>query len=126
MLDEVGVGAEASIPQLTDLSMQEFAALIERATVVVCGNTLPLHLADATRTPVVVLYSGTDMLSQWRPRLAASRLLQRPVDCAPCYRFTCPIGLPCLDVAPEDVVAAVEALAREAAECGQEAQEVVA
>jgi ADP-heptose:LPS heptosyltransferase len=103
-------GDNDTIPILTDLSIQEFAALIARASVVVCGNTLPLHLADATGTPVVALYSGTDLVSQWRPRFAPSRVLQRATDCAPCYRFTCPIGLPCLDVDAEEVVAAIEAL----------------
>jgi ADP-heptose:LPS heptosyltransferase len=104
------VGDSDAIPVLTDLSIQEFAALVARASAVICGNTLPLHLADATGTPVVALYSGTDLLSQWGPRFAPSRVLQRATNCAPCYRFTCPIGLPCLDVDPEEVVAAVEAL----------------
>ena len=103
-------GDDHAVPVLTDLSMQEFAALIAQASAVVCGNTLPLHLADATGTPVVALYSGTDLISQWRPRLVPSRVLQRATDCAPCYRFTCPIGLPCLDVDPEEVVAAIDAL----------------
>ena len=103
-------GDNDAVPVLTDLSIQEFAALIARASAVVCGNTLPLHLADATGTPVVALYSGTDLVSQWRPRFAPSRVLQRATDCAPCYRFTCPIGLPCLDVDPQEVVAAIEAL----------------
>jgi ADP-heptose:LPS heptosyltransferase len=108
---EIVAGDSHAIPVFIDLSIQEFAALVARASTVVCGNTLPLHLADATRTPVVALYSGTDLVSQWRPRVAPSRVLQRATDCAPCYRFTCPIGLPCLDVDPEEVLAAVEALA---------------
>jgi ADP-heptose:LPS heptosyltransferase len=108
---EIVAGDSDAIPVFTDLSIQEFAALVARAATVVCGNTLPLHLADATRTPVVALYSGTDLVSQWCPRFAPSRVLQRATDCAPCYRFTCPIGLPCLDVDPEEILAAVEALA---------------
>jgi len=110
LLESVAGGNEA-IPVLTDLSIQEFAALIARASAVVCGNTLPMHLADATGTPVVALYSGTELISQWCPRFAPSRVLQRATDCAPCYRFTCPIGLPCLDVDPLEVVAAIEELA---------------
>jgi len=108
---EIVAGNDDAFPIFTDLSIEEFSALIARASVVVCGNTLPLHLADATGTPVVALYSGTDMLSQWRPRFAQSRILQRTTACAPCYRFTCPIGLPCLDVDPDEVVSAVSELA---------------
>jgi hypothetical protein len=37
-----------------------------------------------------------------------ARLLRRPTPCYPCYLFTCPIGQPCLDVAPEEVVTAVD------------------
>ena len=107
----VVVGDNDATPVFLDLSIEEFAALVARASTVVCGNTLPLHLADATRTPVVALYSGTDVLSQWSPRFAPSRVLQRATECTPCYRFTCPIGQPCLDVDPEEVVAAVTALA---------------
>jgi ADP-heptose:LPS heptosyltransferase len=95
---------------LTDLTIQEYAALIARSSVVICGNTLPMHLADATGTPVVALYSGTDEISQWRPRRVPARLLQRPVPCSPCYLFDCPIGTPCLDIAPAEVVRNIAAL----------------
>lgn len=91
-------------------TLPEYAALIERAALVICGNTLPLHLADALMTPVLALYSGTDYEDQWRPRFTSSRLLRRPTPCHPCYLFTCPIGLPCLDISPHDVVATAEAL----------------
>ena len=109
-LDAVCAAAGQAVPRLTDLSIQEYAALIERSQVVVCGNTLPMHLADATGTPVVALYSGTDEISQWRPRRVPARILQRPVPCSPCYLFECPIGTPCLDIAPADVMLSIEAL----------------
>lgn len=90
-------------------ALPEYAALIARAAAVVCGNTLPLHLADAVGTPVVALYAGTDLEEQWRPRATPARLLRRPTPCYPCYRFDCPFGQPCLEIAPDAVVAAVEA-----------------
>lgn len=94
-------------------TLSEYAALVERAALVICGNTLPLHLADALMTPVLGLYAGTDYESQWRPRFTPLRLLRRPTPCYPCYLFECPIGQPCLDISSEDVVAAAEALAKE-------------
>jgi ADP-heptose:LPS heptosyltransferase len=96
-------------------TLPEYAALVERAALVVCNDTLPMHLADATRTPAVVLYSGTEYESQWRPRATRHRLLIRHVPCQPCYRFECPIGLPCLDIAPEEGVAAAEEVLAEGA-----------
>lgn len=101
-------------------TLPEYAALISTAVVVVCGNTLPMHLADATRTPAVVLYSGTDLESQWRPRATRAVLLRQPTPCHPCYRFDCPIGLPCLDIAPETVLAATEALTKPATDAASE------
>ncbi len=91
-------------------TLVEYAALIEHAALVICNDTLPMHLADAVRTPEVVLFSGTDYEEQWRPRSTITRLLRRPTPCHPCYLFECPIGLPCLDIPPEEVVAAAEAL----------------
>ncbi len=94
-------------------SLEEYAALVERAQVVICNDSLPLHLADAIGTPEIVLFSGTDHEEQWAPRKTRARLLRRPTSCSPCYRFECPIGLPCLDIAPEAVVAEAERLARD-------------
>jgi ADP-heptose:LPS heptosyltransferase len=91
-------------------SLPAYAALVERARLVICNDTLPMHLADAVRTPVVVLFSGTDLEEQWRPRTTRARLLRRPTSCHPCYLFECPIGLPCLDIPAEEVVETVEEL----------------
>jgi ADP-heptose:LPS heptosyltransferase len=91
-------------------TLPEYAALVELAALVICGNTLPLHLADALMTPVLGLYSGTDYEEQWRPRFTRARLLRRPTPCHPCYLFQCPIGQPCLDIAPEEVAEAAERL----------------
>jgi ADP-heptose:LPS heptosyltransferase len=91
-------------------TLPEYAALLARAAVVVCGNTLPLHLADAVGTPVVALFAGTDLEEQWQPRATPARLLRRPTPCYPCYRFDCPIGQPCLAIEPAEVIATVAAL----------------
>ncbi len=92
----------------------EYAALVARATVVVCNNTLPMHLADATGVPVVVTYAGTDLEAQWLPRATRALLLRRPTPCHPCYLFECPIGQPCLDIPPAEVAGAVSRLIEEA------------
>jgi ADP-heptose:LPS heptosyltransferase len=105
VVDEAKAYAPEAAVLLGQATLAEYAALIERAALVVCGNTLPLHLADALLTPVVALYSGTDYEEQWCPRFTPARLLRVATPCHPCYLFTCPIGLPCLDIAPEHVVA---------------------
>src|SRR5207248_3848951 len=90
------------------MSLAGYAAVVERAALVICNDTLPMHLADAVGTPEVVLFSGTDCEEQWRPRAVQHHLLRRETPCHPCYLFECPIGLPCLAIAPEEVVEVVE------------------
>lgn len=102
---EIGPGAVSLAGETT---MEEFAALVERATAVVTNNTLTMHLANAVGAPEVVLFAGTELEEQWRPRGTRATLLRRPTPCHPCYRFACPYeGLPCLDIPPSDVVAAI-------------------
>ncbi|MFL5699339.1 MAG: glycosyltransferase family 9 protein [Ktedonobacteraceae bacterium] len=100
------------------VTLAEYAALVERAALVICNDTLPMHLADAVGTPEVVLFSGTDYEEQWRPRATAHRLLRRPTSCHPCYLFECPIGLPCLDISPEEVVENCDAVLEEVGSVG--------
>lgn len=88
------------------LSVAGLAAVIERSALVICNNSAPLHLADAFGVPLVVLYSGTDIESQWAPRRSAAMILRRQTWCAPCYAFQCPYEMACLDIPPEEVVVA--------------------
>ncbi|HZC04584.1 MAG TPA: glycosyltransferase family 9 protein [Ktedonobacterales bacterium] len=103
--------AAPSVPHImNDGRLGVYAAIIEQAALVICNDTLPMHLADALLTPEVALYAGTELESQWRPRATRSTLLRRPTPCQPCYLFTCPIGQRCLDIPPEEVVTAAEAV----------------
>ena len=95
-------------------AVPELAALVAKARLVLTNDSLVMHLADATRSPSLVLYSGTEYESQWQPRHSPHRLLRRPTPCSPCYAFTCPYNLECLDIPPEEVVAAGLALLQSA------------
>lgn len=98
-----------------ETSVAELAAAIERAAVVIANDSGPMHIADAIGTPLVVLYSGTELEEQWRPRTAPAALLRRETDCTPCHAFTCPYEMQCLDIPPVDVARAALALMRAAA-----------
>ncbi len=97
---------EYGIDLIGKTTLPQLAALIANAKLVLTNNTSTMHIADATRTPTVVMFAGTELESQWRPRNGTSRLLRRPTSCSPCYAFTCPYELECLDISPEEVVAA--------------------
>ncbi len=94
--------------------LPELAALVEGARLVLTNNTSAMHLLDALRVPGVVLFSGTELEEQWRPRSARHRLLRRETWCSPCYAFECPYNLQCLDIPPEEVAQAGLSLLAEA------------
>jgi ADP-heptose:LPS heptosyltransferase len=111
IVDAVVAACPSAVSLAGRTSFAELAAIIARAGLVLCGNSAALHLADAFRTPVVALYSGTDRVSEWRPRRAPSRLLRIETWCSPCRRFDCPYDTACLDVDPSRIVdAALELL----------------
>jgi ADP-heptose:LPS heptosyltransferase len=103
LLDAIG---ERAVDVVGETDLPELAALVRGARLVLTNNTSTMHLADALRTPEVVLFSGTELPEQWRPRTTPHRLLRREVWCSPCYLFECPYNLECLDVPPEEVVEA--------------------
>jgi ADP-heptose:LPS heptosyltransferase len=91
----------------------ELAALIKRSKLVIANNSASLHMADAFNRPMVILYSGTEYLTQWEPRHAPSRLLKVPTDCSPCYSFQCPFSMECLDIDPDEVLGSCLTLLQE-------------
>lgn len=92
-----------------ELVLGELAALIDGAELLISNNTGPVHIAAAVGTPVVDLYALTN--PQHTPWQVPHRVLSRDVPCRDCYRSVCPRGDgACLDIAPEEVTAAVSAL----------------
>lgn len=94
----LGVSGELEAPGL--------AALLAGAAVVITNNSGGAHLADAVGTPVVVLFAGTELVEQYRPRSVPAVLLRVPTSCTPCRQLHCPFGLPCLDVPAREVAGA--------------------
>ena len=105
--DEPGVVAMAG-----QLDVPGLAGLLAGAAVAVTNNSGGAHLADAVGTPVVVLFAGTELVEQYRPRSVRAAVLGVPTPCTPCRQLRCPFELPCLDVSPDEVVAAALRLAR--------------
>jgi ADP-heptose:LPS heptosyltransferase len=97
----------------TDL--RTLAAVLERAGVVIAGNTGPAHLAAAVGTPVVSLFAPVVPAARWAPYGVATVLLgDQQAPCRDTRARLCPVpGHPCLSgVQPADVVDAVSSLFR--------------
>lgn len=97
----------AGSPQWRNLCNQlpfdQFAALLSKSAVVVCGDTSASHLAAAVGTPCVVIMSGQQPYL-FRPMGDASRVLTHPVPCTPCHRNVGCEGMECLRSVSEDQV----------------------
>ena len=73
----VGRGPRSSrvVSLIGRTTVAQFAALIRSARLVIANNSSAIHVADAFRRPMVILYSGTEYRSQWRPRFSLARIL---------------------------------------------------
>lgn len=93
-------------------SLGELAALIERCKVFVGNNSGPVHIAATMETPVVDLFSGTDLSQQWGPFGVANIVIEKYVNCKPCGREECGrANHDCMElITVDEVVRAVESL----------------
>jgi lipopolysaccharide heptosyltransferase II len=111
LIEEIRQGAGGQTFSLAgELDLGKLGAAISLASVVICNNTGPAHLAAAIGTPLVDLYALTN--PQHTPWQVKSVVLFHDVSCRFCYKSACPQGHHrCLDqIAPMEVVSAVHAL----------------
>lgn len=72
-----------------DGDVLQLAAAISYCSLVITNDSGPLHLATALAVPSVSIFGPTDPARTVIP--GASRVLQKPVGCAPCYKRDCPL-----------------------------------
>lgn len=73
------------------INLPELAGVIQRAQLLVSVDSVPVHLADALRTPVVALFGPTDPF-HWQPRFAPHEIVKGQTMAA---------------VRPEEVISAI-------------------
>ncbi|MBC8137758.1 MAG: glycosyltransferase family 9 protein [Fibrella sp.] len=71
-----------------ELCFRASAALIDDASLVVSGDTGPMHAAVALETPYVALFGATSP-AWYGPLAGRGMVLQHPVPCGPCDRKQC-------------------------------------
>jgi lipopolysaccharide heptosyltransferase II len=101
------------------------AAVLDRANLLVTGDTGPMHLAAALDVPVVAVFGPSDP-TRWGPFSPRARVVRVSLPCSPCNRIRrpperCRGHIPdCLAAVSADAVydAAVGALSADAADRG--------
>ncbi len=94
-------GEVTVIPPLANV--REYAAVLVFMNVIICGDTLAMHIAAALRVPSVVLFGPT--CAQEIDTFGISMKIITEADCAPCYKNVCDGRTDCMDAVPESAVA---------------------
>lgn len=88
LVREVMAACPGDTPPAFSTTLPQFIALARRARLFVGGDTGPLHLAAACRTPVVAIFGPTDSRRNGSPH-PDDLAVFHPVPCGPCYKRTC-------------------------------------
>ncbi|MFH1867996.1 MAG: glycosyltransferase family 9 protein [Candidatus Omnitrophota bacterium] len=89
-------------------SLSSLMALINKASVFVGVDSGPSHIASLTKTPCLILYSGTNNAWEWGPRNDKAILMQNDIPCKGCEKLDCEHNI-CMDLTTVgDVLDAVE------------------
>lgn len=87
------VKARVPAAHTVDLSGQidlvELAAVLEQVDVLITGDTGPMHLAAAVRTPIVAVFGPSDPV-RYAPSGPADRVVRVDLPCSPCNRIRRP------------------------------------
>jgi lipopolysaccharide heptosyltransferase II len=73
----INLAGKTSLPQL--------AALLQRADLMISGDSGPMHIAAAVGTPLIAIHGPTDP-AQSGPISPKATILRSPIWCSPCYR----------------------------------------
>lgn len=70
-------------------TLKELGALIHSCEVLICVDSVPLHIASALKSPVVALFGPTSDVT-WGPwRNPHARMITQNFSCRPCYQDGC-------------------------------------
>lgn len=86
-LDEKSANKPNIVNMAGKLNLAELAELMARASLVISGDSFPMHLATAVGTPLIALFGPTDE-RKTGPR-ANNSIVLRPDDCQRCDKSNC-------------------------------------
>ena len=69
-------------------SIWQLGALLERCEVCLTCDSGPMHIAAAVGTPTVALFGPTDPVRH-KPHGTGHTIIEKPVECRPCYKRAC-------------------------------------
>ena len=111
---KIAAGLAPSGHVLPALSLPEYAAVLSKAQMLICGNTGIMHLGSALDIPVIALHGPTDPL-KWGPLGNKSRVVKSGLECSPClylgFEYACPTNKCMKAISAEAVFAEIQKVA---------------
>ncbi|WP_378954846.1 lipopolysaccharide heptosyltransferase II [Pelosinus sp. sgz500959] len=97
------------INAINQTSLLQLAALISQCSVLVTGDTGPLHMGIGLGIPTVSLFGPTDP-QKFGPLTGKHIILEESMNCRPCHKKSCPLThLNCMhSLSPERVIRAIQ------------------
>ncbi|WP_319779325.1 glycosyltransferase family 9 protein [Maridesulfovibrio sp.] len=100
----------------SQLQLRETCALLEKSTLLITGDSGPMHLAAAVETPAIAMFGPTSKAWGFYPAGPHDVVLESEMDCRPCSlhgKSNCKKDRECLRrIKPEDVFEKVLKLMR--------------
>ncbi len=95
-------------------TIMELAGLIQRCQVYITPDSAPMHLAAALKIPFIAFFGPTDPKRHLPPAQKCA-VLQRPLECVPCYKTYCRISThACMrEITPSMVLQEIDKFLRE-------------
>ncbi|MBU1170755.1 MAG: glycosyltransferase family 9 protein [Proteobacteria bacterium] len=106
-IDVIDLAGKTSIP--------DALYIMKHANLVVCNDSMSLHMASAFKIPTVVIFCATSPAFGFGPWKNKARVVEKKLDCKPCSRHggrRCPMGTDaCMkDLDSADVISAINSL----------------
>jgi ADP-heptose:LPS heptosyltransferase len=83
----------------SDIDLVVLAAVLERLSLFITGDTGPMHLAAAVGTPVLAIF-GPSLPTRYAPVSPRSRIVRIDIHCSPCNLLRQPPAR-CLNRVPD-------------------------
>ncbi len=83
----VTAGLNNTLDLSNRLSLEECVAVIDGAALLVAVDTGVGHIAAATETASILIYSGINPIEQWRPKSSLAQVMIHKPKCYPCYQM---------------------------------------
>lgn len=98
------IASKTNTESFTNLSLKEFATLIQKADILITGDTGPLHLSIALKTKTIALFVPTDPLRFGPYKAQNCLVIKKPPSCSFCLQRACKDPVCFLQIPTEEIL----------------------